>query len=1604
MKAKLLLFIAFFLTIFAQGQDINVRQGVTDYLTTSTYTYSDLLVNGTTSVTFTVQNLSAPNLLISGAAPRVVISGPDADEFIIPSGSILNPSIANGGNDTFIVQFKPTTIGPKTAVMTIESNDPDEAIYTVNLAGNAVVSKNSTISLPSPAYTYTSTIPYDLYQSPTISSPLLGFEIIQFRINDAVNTENLATILTGLTLSISNSANIRTVALYDDLDNFIAEEAGAALVSFSGLNITAPAGGTKTFKVLVTFNAQVTDNQNISIGITSATANPAGSNFAAANAGGATSSASATVNKIVVIATALNFVEQPSNTDTFVAMDPAVTVEAVDGLGNRDLNYTTAVILTSTGDFHSTGTLPINDANNNAVAGLASFPVLIHETQATNLVLTANSVGLASANSSQFNIEPASAANNYFRSAQSGKWSENTSWETSGNNVDWIPADLVPTAASRSIVIRPLHIITCETTQEADQMTIQATGGLRILTGANFNINNGSGTDLTVQGLLEHAGGTFTQSVGTAMSVSATGTYLHSIPSSTLTLPRFAWAGNSTCSITGLTNAVPITATNMDQVFSKLIWNNPGQSAVVNVDTDTFKTASSLTLGASANNKLCISSTGVHANSLAAVTVNGGTLTGFSGTASGTLTMSTLVLNAGTFVGNNSNGTTAINNTGTITINTDGHYIASTNSGIVNAAVNAITLNNNGKLTLINSASSGNVTFNFAPTRTLTLNSSSSLLLENISSPGVATINIANGFTCPSTATPAVDFGFGDVTGNIINLAGNFSKTIGGSIITSSTTHASTGFVFSGGNQTFTFAAGTSSGVNYTANNTGTFTCGSNFVFGTALTQKTIFTVNAPTLNLGTRVFTGNATKAQFNIANGVNVLTSNTGGLGGTSATGNFVGFASIGDTPADGRVSFGANCNYTFTGSTVTPFPVGGTWPTPNDVVIGGNITSNYTTPFNLNGTLTINAARTFKLNPALGANLNLKGLMTVNGTFDLNSQNLIVDAGGASLVVNGTFITRTAAGFNGAGTHIGSIPFTLATTSTVNYAGANQIITDAAYGNLTISGTGVKTLNTNSITAAGELNVTGTSNLLKIETGKTLSIADKITTTAVFPTTTPATIPTRGILLENNASLVQINAVDNATNNENTGNIKIIRDAKPMFRYDFTYWSSPVGSGFTLANLSPVTLFDKYQKWNHSANPQVWQKINYGTEAMVAGRGYSVRAPQPFPLETAPGAVAQVLTANFVGVPNNGKVEHAITGSTTTEKWNLLGNPYPSAISASSFVTQNSSVLGGTLYFWTHNTTAVGGGAGGTFNYNSTDYATWNSTGGVGTAATSTGAGTNGNFTIPSGNIAAGQAFFVKGIADGAGTAEFNNTMRITGNNNQFFKSASESTTDNGGRVWLNLKGATKGFNQVLVGYLENATNEYDVLFDGESFGGNQVTFYTILDDKDLVIQGRALPFNVQDEVPLGYSTTLTGNLTIEIDRTDGLMVDQAVYLEDNLLNVVHNLKDSSYTFAATPGTNNSRFVLRYAPAENLANPTFDDAIKNLTIRKNNDIIYINSTYEPIKTVSVYDITGRLLFEQTNCNSTHFEINSVVQNQQVLVVKVQLNNGGVSTTKVW
>lgn len=482
---------------------------------------------------------------------------------------------------------------------------------------------------------------------------------------------------------------------------------------------------------------------------------------------------------------------------------------------------------------------------------------------------------------------------------------------------------------------------------------------------------------------------------------------------------------------------------------------------------------------------------------------------------------------------------------------------------------------------------------------------------------------------------------------------------------------------------------------------------------------------------------------------------------------------------------------------------------------------------------------------------------------------------------------------------------------------------------------------------------------------------------------------------------ASLLQKNTPAVGTN-PNVGSISYQRTTS-MRKFDYTYWSTPV-EGQIIGLFSPLTLSDKYIWFDSTAGIYRWETVVVpGLTVMDVARGYGIRGPQDYS-----DSSLTPWTGTFIGKPNNGEYSRTIVKNGAFDM-NFVGNPYPSAISATAFISQNTAAFGATpgttLYFWTHYTQFN------LANYVASDFVTYNYSGGTGVPGPALGASQANDY------IASGQGFMVKAVIPGTTTVKFENRMRVPANNTNFFRSNAVNnqvddeltTTVNAihnlerNRVWLNFTNSEGNYKQILVGYIQNATDDYDNGFDGDFLDiGNPLGFYSLLNDKKMTIQGKALPFSTADSVPLGYRTDVAGTYEISLSDMDGLFEGQDVYLEDTLLNVVHALKNGSYSFVSEPGSYDGRFVLRYT-GDPLAVDLPDFNENTVVVAKKDSTIQIQSSNVMMKTVQLFDIRGRLILEKNGINGTTLTMSNLNFANQVLVVNVVSVDGKIVTKKI-
>lgn len=388
-------------------------------------------------------------------------------------------------------------------------------------------------------------------------------------------------------------------------------------------------------------------------------------------------------------------------------------------------------------------------------------------------------------------------------------------------------------------------------------------------------------------------------------------------------------------------------------------------------------------------------------------------------------------------------------------------------------------------------------------------------------------------------------------------------------------------------------------------------------------------------------------------------------------------------------------------------------------------------------------------------------------------------------------------------------------------------------------------------------------------------------------------------------------------------------------------YVYWSSPIEN----ANLSAIfpnpylnrryyfdasLYLDQYETGTGAESPDdidddnnAWRKAS---EPMEIGRGYAIATDNS-------AGPPYSNTHQFTGTLNTGDITVPIFRNAfeNDTNWNLIGNPYPSAIDATEFIRENyydgsTGTIDGPIYVWNSEGVAVAGNPGfDTYNFSQTDYYDLiNLIGG-----TAPGPG-----LVP---IPSGQGFFVSYHDNGEsissngditeGEVYFNNIMRIADDvsNSDFYKNSNvkgkTSTIDN--KLWIKLTSNNGVFDQILIGYLDIATDNYD----GEAFDASKklsskaASIHSIIpgSNKKFAIQGKAATsLNAHETILLSFATNIPVETlyTLSLAHLQGeFLTTNTIYLKDNLLDTVHNLSDSDYAFTSEVGEFNDRFVVLF-----------------------------------------------------------------------------------------
>ncbi|TNF31589.1 MAG: T9SS type A sorting domain-containing protein, partial [Bacteroidetes bacterium] len=307
----------------------------------------------------------------------------------------------------------------------------------------------------------------------------------------------------------------------------------------------------------------------------------------------------------------------------------------------------------------------------------------------------------------------------------------------------------------------------------------------------------------------------------------------------------------------------------------------------------------------------------------------------------------------------------------------------------------------------------------------------------------------------------------------------------------------------------------------------------------------------------------------------------------------------------------------------------------------------------------------------------------------------------------------------------------------------------------------------------------------------------------------------------------------------------------------------------------------------------------------------------------------------TKTFQGTVNNGTVNMPVTSHPLPNvSFNLVGNPYPSGIDVSSFLSANTSILQvGAIYLWDDP---------GTTPYVSADYAVRNALGGT--------AGGGGN--TPGAVIGTAQGFKVE--VNGNGNVVFNNGMRVAGNTSMLFREVERNL------MWISVVNGENNYNQTLVGFAEDGSDGVDWAYDAPKLNYlAPLSLYSLMDGVPYAIQGYGT-FDEQRIVPLGLNSESETEVLFRLDSLENFP-EVEVVLEDRYLGLFHPLTQSPYSVSVADATYSDRFFIHYQPVSLVGIQDVQNEELSAFVSGDGQL-FVNSSVDRIANMELLDMNGR------------------------------------------
>lgn len=169
----------------------------------------------------------------------------------------------------------------------------------------------------------------------------------------------------------------------------------------------------------------------------------------------------------------------------------------------------------------------------------------------------------------------------------------------------------------------------------------------------------------------------------------------------------------------------------------------------------------------------------------------------------------------------------------------------------------------------------------------------------------------------------------------------------------------------------------------------------------------------------------------------------------------------------------------------------------------------------------------------------------------------------------------------------------------------------------------------------------------------------------------------------------------------------------------------------------------------------------------------------------------------------------------------------------------------------------------------------------------------------------------------------------------------------------------------------------------------------------------IQFKGLNYNINDVIPLSFTTNYSGNFTFAFDHADGFFLSnsQPVYILDTQTYIYTNIKNANYTFSSASGMFNDRFKLVFYNPNEVSSLGTNEIFtaKNLVVVQQQENILIQTGNTVLESVAIYNLNGQIIYQNYDVDDNELIISNLKIERQPVIIRA-ITKDGIMVSKKW